>query len=114
MREIYGDRSANRGRDREGFFRSTRSILSFLFSIRFRCAKAAGDAGSIQRRRTIAADALTTQREMSVVANVGAGDALVGGETGAQQAGGERMESGDANGLVVQRGAWAAGKSSLW
>jgi len=70
-----------------------------------------GDAGEVERRRAIAADAVGPEREIVVVVNVGAGFAFVNGKAGAKKAGGKRGNFGNEDFLSVQRGTFAAGSS---
>ena len=68
-----------------------------------------GDAGEIERSGTVASNAMGAEGKIPVVVNVGASHAFVGGETGAKQAGGQRFDLGNVDGLIVEPGALAAG-----
>src|SRR5450432_632099 len=72
---------------------------------------AGGYAGEIQRGGAIAANTVGAQSEVPIVMNVGAGNALVHRETGAEQTGAKLGNLGDVNGLAVERGALAASGS---
>jgi len=62
----------------------------------------------IERGGAVAAHAVRAQREIPIVVNVRAGHALVRGEAGAEQAGGELVDFRDPKRLAVQCGALAA------
>src|SRR5258708_9008167 len=66
---------------------------------------ASSHAGEIKRGGAVAADAVRAQREIPVVVNVGIGQALVNGKTGAEEAGREGFHFGDADSFSVERGA---------
>jgi hypothetical protein len=70
---------------------------------------AGGDAGKIERRRAVAADAVGALREVTVVLKIGAGFAVAHGEAGAEEARGKRGDFGDADFFAVEGGAFAAG-----
>ena len=70
-----------------------------------------GDAGEVERRRAIAADAVGPEREIVIVMNVRACLAFVNGKACAKKAGGKRGNFGNEDFLPVQRGTFAAGGS---
>ncbi len=69
---------------------------------------AAGDAGEVQSGGAVAAHAVGVHGEVAVIAEIGAGFAIVDGKTGAEQAGGKRRNFGDVDFFSVEGGALAA------
>jgi hypothetical protein len=69
---------------------------------------ARGHASEIQSGRAVAAHAVRAQRKIPVVVNIGIGQALVNGKTGAEQTRRKRFDFRDADFFPVECGASAA------